>query len=163
MASESFGRLVRAVLNASESDAWGTAVMEWQVTDLEEDPAGNGECVCGQLDLVQLFTIRNTHNGSELHPIGSTCVKKFGRADLNRELTLFSDLLLLRHAVDRGKRIVLTSDYFSRAMIEHFRDEGVLLPINGTRTADTSSRWTCSTSAIRTPSLNPRRGRSWPS
>lgn len=128
MTTESFHRLTRAVIAASVANEWSAAVMEWDVTELEEDPTGSGECVCGQRELVLLFTITNKHNGAQLHPIGSTCVQKFGRTDLNRQVTLYSDLFRLRAAILDNKHIALTSDYFSRAMIEYLNDEGAFTP-----------------------------------
>ncbi|WP_072313251.1 hypothetical protein [Agrococcus sp. Marseille-P2731] len=67
-------------------------------------------------------------NGAKLYPIGSTCVQKFGRTDLNRQVTLYSDLFRLRAAILNNMRITLTSDYFSRAMIEYLNDEGAFTP-----------------------------------
>lgn len=75
-----------------------------------------------------LFTITNKHNGARLYPIGSTCVQKFGRTDLNRQVTLYSDLFRLRAAILDSTPITLTSDYFSRAMIEYLNDQGAFTP-----------------------------------
>lgn len=55
-------------------------------------------------------------------------MQTFGRTDLNRQVTLYSDLFRLRAAVLNNTRITLTSDYFSRAMIEHLNDEGAFTP-----------------------------------
>lgn len=128
MTTESFQRLTRAVVAASAANEWSAAVMEWDVTELEEDPTASGECVCGQQELVLLFTITNKRNGAQLHPIGSTCVQKFGRTDLNRQVTLYSDLFRLRAAINAREQVTLTSDYFSRAMLEYFADEGAFTP-----------------------------------
>lgn len=121
---DSFATLVRAVVASSVSDTWETAVQEWIDTELEEDSDGEGVCVCGQTELVKLFTIRNTQNQSERYPIGSVCVNKFGVEDLNRQVSVFSDLLKLRNAQRAGERIMYTPDYFSRGILEYlyFRD-----------------------------------------
>lgn len=125
MVIDSLEVLQRAVIDSSSSTAWAAAVTEWEVVDLEEDPAGEGVCVCGQTNLVKLFTISNRINGSQLYPIGSVCVNKFGLADLDRQIDLFSSLHALRKAIMGGETIALTSDYFSRAMLEHFYFTGV--------------------------------------
>ncbi|KTR74568.1 hypothetical protein NS234_18840 [Microbacterium oxydans] len=128
MTTESVRRLTSAVIAASVANKWAAAVLEWDVTELEEDPTGSGECVCGHQELVLLFTVTNKHNGAKLYPIGSTCVQKFGRTDLNRQVTLYSDLFRLRAAIFNNTRITLTSDFFSRAMIEYLNDEGAFTP-----------------------------------
>ncbi|MGK9149513.1 hypothetical protein KXS11_17900 [Plantibacter flavus] len=110
------------------SNAWATAVQEWEVIEVEEDPAGRGVCVCGQQNLVQLFTIENVNNQAVLYPIGSTCVNQFGRNDLNRQVDLLGDLLALRKTLRDGKSIELTADHFSRAMLEYFWFQDVFTP-----------------------------------
>lgn len=128
MTTESFRTLVRAVVASSASDTWATAVGEWTVVELEEDPSGEGECVCGQTHLVKLFTIRNKHNGATLYPIGSKCVQLFGRSDLDRQISLLSGLLGLRSAIQERQDITLTSRYFTRAMLEDLYSEGAFVP-----------------------------------
>ncbi|WP_146114809.1 transcriptional regulator [Microbacterium sp. MYb45] len=128
MTTENFRRLTSAVIAASVAKDWAAAVLEWDVTELEEDPTGSGECACGQQELVLLFTITNKRNGAKLYPIGSTCVQKFGRTDLNRQVTLYSDLFRLRAAILNNTQITLTSNHFSRAMIEYLNDEGAFTP-----------------------------------
>lgn len=128
MMTESFHRLTSVVIAASVANAWSAAVLEWDVTELEEDPAGSGECVCGQQELVLLFNIANKHNGAKLYPIGSTCVRKFGRTDLNRQVTLDSDLFRLYAPILNSMPITLASDYFAGAMIEYLNNEGAFTP-----------------------------------
>jgi hypothetical protein len=128
MTVDSFSTLVQAVLESSNSSLWRVAVSEWEVVDLEEEPEGTGVCVCGQTNLVKLFTIRNRLNGSNLFPIGSVCVNKFERDDLNRQVELLSDLHSLRKTLVAGDDIELTVDYFSRAMLEYFWHRGVFTP-----------------------------------
>jgi len=125
MTTGSFEALTEAVIASSVSDGWATAVREWDVVLLEENPAGDGVCVCGQNNLVKLFTIENSKNNSTLYPIGSTCVNQFGRADLDRKVDLFIDLHKLRLAHRENRPITLTSEYFSRAMLEYFYFEDV--------------------------------------
>ncbi|MFK0242641.1 hypothetical protein ACIQTX_17460 [Microbacterium sp. NPDC090281] len=128
MSTASFPALVRAVVSSSVSNTWDIAKGEWQVTEVDEDLGADGVCVCGQMGLVSLFTIKNRSNGSELHPIGSTCVNQFGRSDLDSQVRVLSTLLNLRAAFRDGKVVELTSDYFSRAVLEDLYDEGAFTP-----------------------------------
>lgn len=128
MPTASFPALVRAVVSASVSNVWDTAKAEWEVTEVEEDPSADGICVCGQMGLVSLFTIKNRGSGAELFPIGSTCVNQFGRADLNSQVTVLSDLLKLRTAIRSREAITLTSDFFSRAVLADLYEEGAFTP-----------------------------------
>lgn len=119
MTIESFDTLVGAVIAASKARNWSKAVGEWEVVELEEDPAARGICICGQTGLVKLFTIRNRLNSSTLYPIGSVCVNKFEQEELDRQIDLFSSLYSLRNAIRDGQAIALTSDYFTRAILEY--------------------------------------------
>lgn len=127
MTTASFKALVQAVLSKSESNTWDTAVLEWQVVDLEEDPTGQGECVCGQPNLVQMFTIKNSRNSESLYPIGNVCVRKFGRQDLDLEVDIFSRMHSLRKAIGSGEAD-FTSTYFSRALLEYLYSAGAFTP-----------------------------------
>ncbi|MCU1579992.1 MAG: hypothetical protein JWP19_2196 [Rhodoglobus sp.] len=128
MTVHSLESLVQAVLASSKSNDWRRAVNEWVVVDLEEEPAGTGVCVCGQTNLVKLFTIKNELNGAVLYPIGSVCVNKFGREDLDRQVSVFSDLHALRKALVEGQDVALTSEFFSRALLEYLLDSGAFTP-----------------------------------
>jgi hypothetical protein len=124
MTTDSFKTLKRVVESESVADEFFNAVFEWNVVELEEHPTADGECVCGQQNLVKMFTVRNHRNGAELFPIGSHCVNHFGREDLDVQVTVFSDLLSLRKHILAGQRITLTSEYFSRAVLKWLLDEG---------------------------------------
>ncbi|MCD5348417.1 hypothetical protein [Agromyces sp. S2-1-8] len=128
MTTASFQALVRAVIDDSVANTWADAVLEWEVDGLEEDPRGLGMCVCGQPNLVQLFTIRNTRNGNVLFPIGSKCVHQFEVKELDQQVNVLSDLLRLRTAINDGKFVTLTSEYFTRALLEFLYDEGAFPP-----------------------------------
>lgn len=128
MSRENLETLERAVVAASLASTWEHAVQEWEVISLEEDPAGLGICVCGHPDLVKLFTIENRINGELLHPIGSVCVNHFGVEELNRDVTLLGGLLALRSALQQGKPVTLTSEYFTRAMLHDLYEQGALPP-----------------------------------
>lgn len=128
MTTDSFRSLVAAVVGSSRAGSWGSAVREWIVTNVEDDPHQQGVCVCGQTGLGQLFTIKNKLNGAELFPIGSVCVNKFEQEDLNRQVTVFAQLLGLRKAIREGRTITLTSEYFSRALLEYLFHQDAFQP-----------------------------------
>lgn len=124
MSTASFPELVRAVVSNSVANDWDTARGEWEVTGVDEDPRSGGICVCGQLGLAILYTITNHRNGASLDPIGSTCVNQFARTELNTQVVTFSGLLKLREAIRAGRRIELTSKFFTRAMLDYLYEEG---------------------------------------
>lgn len=129
MTTENFQALVKGVLASSVSKIWAAAVLEWTVVGLEEDPSGQGVCVCGQSNLVKLFTIENEQNGESLFPIGSTCVNQFGVKDLDVQVNLFLELHALRSAaMDPKQNVELTSEFFSKALLKHLHAEGVFTP-----------------------------------
>lgn len=128
MTTEKFRKLVQVVLSSSVSRNWDIAVLEWRVVDIDEDPLGQGVCVCGHPELLHLFTIENEHNGLQLHPIGSSCVQKFRRKDLDRQVSLLSSLLSLRKAIESNRTITLTKEYFSRSLLDYLYSEGAFTP-----------------------------------
>ena len=77
-------RLMETVVSKSYSKKWDEAVLEWEIINCEEDSSLSSYCICGKDSLYYLFTIRNARNGNILYPIGSSCIKKFGREDLKR-------------------------------------------------------------------------------
>ncbi len=126
--TSNFDDLKRAVLARSHHTHWSSAVNEWQIVDLEEDPSGAGICVCGQLNLVRLFTIKNSITGQSLFPIGSSCINHFGRTDLNQEVNLLEALAKIRSALQSGRPVSFDTQYFSRALLEWLYDENVFTP-----------------------------------
>ena len=75
--------LVKMVINSSESDEWDTAKTEWvprRITSFDVPCQSENDytCMCGHPHIVKLFRITNIHNGTELKPIGSECIKRFG-------------------------------------------------------------------------------------
>lgn len=123
-----YEQLIKRVLDLSESHVWDSAVNEWEIVDCEEDDEASTSCVCGKEDLRYLYTIRNRVNHNELFPIGSTCIQKFDREDLDFELSAYRDMFNLLHAVQRGEFIELNSNYFSRNLLLYLFENGVLKP-----------------------------------
>lgn len=131
--SRNFDAALReAVISASVAETWDEAVLEWEVTDCEEDPSKSHSCLCGKEDLRYLYTIANKETGETLFPIGSSCIEKFGRSDLNESVDIWKQVIrLLKEAerLGRGEMVALDSGFFSRKLLAHFRDEGVLSTI----------------------------------
>lgn len=117
--------LIQRVLDESESDIWNEAVQEWVIDDCEEDESLQSSCICGKEELRYLFTIRNIKNGNILFPIGSSCIRKFDRDDLNEEASIQEKLFKLFHAIEDGNFITLSSEFFSRKLLRYLYEEGV--------------------------------------
>ena len=117
-------RLIRRVIELSESGDWDTAVTEWEIIDCEEDDTLSESCICGKEDLYYLFTIRNMLNGELLFPIGSSCIKKFGRKDLDTEAAIREKMFKLYHAVEENRFIELSPEFFSRKVLYRLYEEG---------------------------------------
>jgi len=116
---------IQQVINNSVSANWETALLEWKLYDFEEDKTLLSSCICGKEKLRYLFTIRNINNGRILYPIGSSCTKRFERKDLDEVVTMKEELFRLLHDLEKGEYIKLSSDLFSRRLLNHFFEEGV--------------------------------------
>lgn len=116
--------LISTVIQSSNSNNWDDAVNEWSVVGFDVDHSAHGHCVCGQTNLYYLYTIRNDENGNELEPIGSSCIKKFDREDLNSKVTALEKQLNLLHALDKNQFITLDSNYFSKKLLEYLFENG---------------------------------------
>lgn len=120
--------LLETIIGKSSSKSWDNAVLEWDIDDVIEDEDNESSCICGKENIRYLFTIRNIHNQNILFPIGSSCIKKFNREDLD-ELTLVREKLFkLFHAIKTNQFIELNSDYFSRKLLEYIFDQGAFRP-----------------------------------
>ncbi|WP_041139529.1 hypothetical protein [Beduini massiliensis] len=121
-------KLIQTVLDNSVSNYWDSAVQEWEIVDCEEDEKCKSACICGKERLRYLYTIRNYETGSTLYPIGSSCIKKFNRDDLNEQTTVNEKLFQLLHAIQNRQFISLNSEFFSRKLLRYLYDEGVFKP-----------------------------------
>ena len=123
-----YENLIKVVIDASVADTWELAVLEWEIYDCEEDENLSSRCVCKHEGLRYLYTIRNVKNGNKLFPIGSTCIKKFEREDLNEEISIMEQMFNLLHAVEKHEWIELSSNYFSRKLLYALYEKGVFKP-----------------------------------
>lgn len=121
-------KLVETVLLYSDADEWTAAADEWSIVAVREDDDQSSSCVCGKENLRYLFTIKNTVNGNILYPIGSSCIKKFGRSDLDEEVTVKEQLFRLLHAVEKGNRLELSAKFFSQKLLRYLYDAGAFKP-----------------------------------
>ena len=120
--------LIERVIDNSKASNWENAVLEWEVFDCEEDETLQSSCICGKEELRYLFTIRNTRNGNLLYPIGSSCIRRFERDDLDEDVSIREQLFKLLHAIEKNEFITLSSDLFSRKLLFYFYYEDVFKP-----------------------------------
>lgn len=128
MSSSYSENLIQEVIDNSESSFWDSAVLEWDIDDVIEDEDNDSSCICGKENIRYLFTIKNVQNGNALFPIGSSCIKKFNRADLNEITSINETLFKLFHAVKENEFISLNSNYFSRKLLKYLFEEGAFKP-----------------------------------
>lgn len=120
--------LIKPIVAASLSNNWDEAVTEWDIEDCEEDEHAETNCMCGHEGIRYLFRIRNRFNGNTFFPIGSECIKKFGRADLSAEVDVQERMFKLYDALIKGRRIQLNSEFFSRKLLMYFLDQDAFAP-----------------------------------
>ena len=123
-----FENLISAVISNSVAATWDGAVREWELSDWEEDMSTSGVCTCGKEGLRYLYTIQNRLNGRTLYPIGSCCIKKFNRTDLNSEIDTQEQMFRLLHAIRDREFIPLTPEYFSRNLLLKLKNDGAFIP-----------------------------------
>lgn len=127
-ASVYYQNLKASVLRYSDSSDWQSAVSEWEIEDVKEDETLTESCVCGKEHLRYLFTIKNTINGNSLYPIGSSCIRKFNRPELDDEVAVKEQLFKLLHAIESNCFITLSSQFFSRKLLRYLYDNGAFKP-----------------------------------
>lgn len=120
----SLENLMKAVLSLSISKEWKKTVFEWELIDTEEDEEAESKCICGKENIRYLHKIKNKYNDNELFPVGSTCIKKFERADLNELMVIKERLFKLYHAVQNEEFIALDNEIFSRKLIKYLYEQG---------------------------------------
>jgi len=113
-----YKNLIQKVIEASHSNTWEDAVQEWEIADCEEDDDCCSSCICGKEGIRYLYTIRNIETGCHLYPIGSFCIKKFNREDLDDEIAVREKMFKLFHAMQNHEDIELPPPYFSRKMLK---------------------------------------------
>lgn len=123
-----FETLKRKVVANSEADTWDAAVEEWSILSMDIDESCSSKCQCGKEEIKYLFLIENTLNHNQMFPIGSKCIKRFGREDLSDRVDVMEQLAHLLEAVKTGKYISFNSDYFSRKLLKYLYDSDAFQP-----------------------------------
>lgn len=116
--------LIMEVIKHSESKRWEDAVTEWKIDDCEEDDSCSSKGICGKENIKYLYTIRNELNGKVLFPIGSSCIRKFNRTDMNEEIVLRESTFKLLHAVGDNRYLSLSTELFSRKLLRWLYENG---------------------------------------
>ena len=119
--------LIFKVIENSNSTNWEDAVHEWDIVGWDEDTEIQSACICGKENIRYLFTIKNKENGNVLEPIGSQCIKKFDRKELDEITAIYEDLFKLKNALSNNRYISLSSEYFSRKLLKFFYEENVFV------------------------------------
>lgn len=116
--------LINRVIEKSISKNFSDAVLEWEIIDCEEDETNSSGCLCGKENIRYLFSIKNINTGAVLYPIGSTCIKKFNRNDLNEIISYNESLFKLLHAVEKDEFLSLSPELFSRKTLLRLYNDG---------------------------------------
>lgn len=119
--------LIFKVIERSNSSNWKNAVHEWDIVGWQEDTKIQSSCICGKDNIRYLFTIENNENGNILEPIGSHCIKKFKRKELDEITAIYEDLFKLNSALGNKRYITLSSEYFSRKLLMFFYEKNVFV------------------------------------
>ena len=120
--------LINKILKLSKNKNWNSAVLEWEIIDCDEDEDAKSVCICGKESIRYLFKVKNSQNDNALSPIGSSCIKKFEREDLNETISIQEKLFKLFHAIKQNDYITLSPEYFSRKLLKYLYDEDVFKP-----------------------------------
>lgn len=80
--------LIKTVMDKSWGNTWEEAVQEWDIIDCAEDNSLSRSCICGKEQIKYLYRLHNRKTNQWLFPIGSSCIKKFQRKDLQEKLRL---------------------------------------------------------------------------
>ena len=125
-------RLTDIVLEASSSKTWDMAVSEWHVVGCYDNGDASADCLCGHEGIRYEFTIKNSVNGNELSPIGSTCILKFKNVELKNEIEGWKAAIKLLEALEARKPGVridgMNRELFSRRLYAFLYEKGAFPP-----------------------------------
>lgn len=116
--------LIKTVMNKSWGNTWEEAVQEWDIIDCAEDNSLSRSCICGKEQIKYLYRLHNRKTNQWLFPIGSSCIKKFQRKDLQEKTATTEAMFKLLHAVGNNQYLQLSSDLFSRKLLKELYDQG---------------------------------------
>lgn len=115
--------------NSKDDTSWWTAVKEWSIDGYKCDMAKISSCVCSKTGLKILFRIKNDINGNIIFPIGSTCIKRFKRTDLNNNVEVYEKFCALLNSFEENNdedEVTVDTEHFSRRSIDFYQSKGVI-------------------------------------
>ena len=116
--------LIKTVMDKSWGNTWEEAVQEWDIIDCAEDNSLSRSCICGKEQIKYLYRLHNRKTNQWLFPIGSSCIKKFQRKDLQEKTATTEAMFKLLHALETINNLQLSSDLFSRKLLKELYDQG---------------------------------------
>ncbi|MFV0499074.1 MAG: hypothetical protein ACK5NF_03470 [Bacilli bacterium] len=120
-----YKQFFQKIINKSDSNNWESAVLEWKVKSCTVRKIADKSCICGHENIKYLFEIENMNNGNIIYPIGSSCIKKFKREDLDENTNKNIMLFKLIAKISEGSQIQLNSEFFSRKLILYLYELGI--------------------------------------
>lgn len=129
--------LFDVVLSNSSSKVFDVARNEWCVSrcvDCGDNPDEFEQCVCGKDGIRYCYEIKNNITGAILFPLGSECIKKFEREDMNlhmKRLTTITDFnTSMREVIKKrmsGTPQVVSMTWLKKPVIlDHLNSLGIL-------------------------------------
>lgn len=109
-------KLVKKIIENSISKTWKLAVMEWDIIDQYDSGSDDKKCACGKENIRYIFIIKNRNTSTKLQ-IGSSCIKKFGRKDMDSNVSSMIEWFKLKDAISDKKFISI--EMFSRKLINY--------------------------------------------
>lgn len=129
--------LFDVVLSNSSAKEFSVARNEWCVSscvDCGDNPEKWEQCICGKDGIRYCYEIKNRITGEVLYPIGSECIKKFDREDMNlamKRLTTITDFnTSMREVIKKrmsGEQQIISSAWLRKPeIIGHLYKLGIL-------------------------------------
>lgn len=119
---------IREILDNSKSKEWKSAVLEWEIVGCFEDKKQQESCICGKERLRYLYEIKNKKTGQIIFPIGSSCIKKFDRHELDEDVDIFKQIANLLTKFSKNKTVQLNSENFSKKLFTFIMQRGAFKP-----------------------------------
>lgn len=123
--------LIGTVIELSAAGDWEGARREWEIVGCEIDESASATCVCGKEGLRYVYTIENMKTGEILSPIGSSCIKKFERSDMDDELAGWQQAIKLMEKaaeIGKGDYVHLHSGSYSRKLLYFLYEQNAFKP-----------------------------------
>ncbi len=122
---KNYKKLFKIVTSNSKAKIWNEAVKEWDIDKKYDNGIADDSCTCSHENIRYVFIIKNINTDRNLK-IGSTCISKFGRKELDEYASVSEQEFKLFSAVREKKFITLDNNFFTRKLIKLFRDKKVI-------------------------------------